>query len=268
MRFSNLAVVMTSILASFGEVTEDQELDFCEVFAGCHILHSGAEAWGLRSRCLDVCYTRKMNILTNFGFILLLSVVRRIQRSGTAWYAVPCSSWIWLSRGSTHRSWVQAAGPRLEYNFRKGVEYVVENPSSSLLGCFQRHGARRVTIYLGSFGARTLKPVTLWGTASWLQQLPNTLNPSTRGTLRRIGSLLGLDVVRRYQDGRGVSRLAGGRDLRGTQAYPGSLGLTVGRLLSDHLLRVGQQSAGADAGVVFEDFDDLEGDDSELEDLV
>ena len=51
--------------------------------------------------------------------------------------------------------------------------------------------------------------VTLWGTASWLQQLPNTLNPSTRGTLRRIGSLLGLDVVRRYQDGRGVSRLAG-----------------------------------------------------------
>ena len=61
MRFSNLAVVMTSILASalaaldpcaragrptpgigqkqmnwtgFGEVTEDQELDFCEVFAG------------------------------------------------------------------------------------------------------------------------------------------------------------------------------------------------------------------------------------------
>ena len=58
----------------------------------------------------------------------------------------------------------------LEYHFKKNCHYVLENPLSSLLWrfrcihrCLQRHGAKRVVVYLGAYGAHTLKPVFLPG---------------------------------------------------------------------------------------------------------
>lgn len=54
----------------------------------------------------------------------------------------------------------------LEYHYLKGSFYVLENPLSSLLwqfkairDCLRRHGAKRVVVQLGSYGATTLKPV-------------------------------------------------------------------------------------------------------------
>lgn len=55
----------------------------------------------------------------------------------------------------------------LRYHYRKGHTYVLENPLSSLLWRFpairrtlRRHGAVRVVVQLGYFGASTIKPVT------------------------------------------------------------------------------------------------------------
>ena len=92
------------------------------------------------------------------------------------------------SRGTTKRRYFRVAGDRtlvsvatankiarrvaylLEYHFAKNCHYVLENPLSSLLWkfrcihrCLQRHGAKRVVVYLGAYGAHTLKPVSLSG---------------------------------------------------------------------------------------------------------
>lgn len=88
------------------------------------------------------------------------------------------------SRGTTKRRHFRVSGDRkqkcvsdanrvarrvaymLEYHYAKGCYYVLENPLSSLLWefkciqrCLQRHGAKRVVVHLGSYGASTLKPV-------------------------------------------------------------------------------------------------------------
>lgn len=54
----------------------------------------------------------------------------------------------------------------LEYHWRKGHFYVLEQPISSLLWrmkcvlqCLERHGAQRAVVHLGTYGASTLKPV-------------------------------------------------------------------------------------------------------------
>lgn len=56
----------------------------------------------------------------------------------------------------------------MEYHYRKGTTYVLENPMSSLLwrfkcvrNCLKRHGAHRVVVNLGAYGAQTLKPAPL-----------------------------------------------------------------------------------------------------------
>ena len=45
----------------------------------------------------QVIYSRKLDITTCFGFLVMLYQARRLQAHGCAWYAVPCGSWIYLS---------------------------------------------------------------------------------------------------------------------------------------------------------------------------
>ena len=69
----------------------------------------------------QVIYSRKLDITTCFGFLVLLYQARRLLAHGCAWYAVPCGSWIYLSFSKTWKcfppDWsnfprtVQTAGP-------------------------------------------------------------------------------------------------------------------------------------------------------------
>lgn len=91
--------------------------------------------------------------------------------------------------------------------------------------------------------------VTLIGTSPWLPQLQRQLSATRRSQLSRIRSFLKMETTRQYFDKRGKRRCVptssclcissvglnklpmtlsckvGGRDLKGTQVYPGFLGL-------------------------------------------
>ncbi|CAE7816414.1 unnamed protein product [Symbiodinium sp. CCMP2456] len=54
----------------FGPRSND--LDFLEVFAGEHLLYSAAKLYGLRAHGIDVSYSRKLDLLTAFGFLTCL----------------------------------------------------------------------------------------------------------------------------------------------------------------------------------------------------
>ncbi|CAL1149091.1 unnamed protein product, partial [Cladocopium goreaui] len=134
---------------------------------------------------LQVDYSRKMNLLSSFGFLLCLNYIRHLKQSGCAWFAIPCSSWVWMSMGSSMRSYLRPQGwsekrctqignrlarrlcYMLELCFRKKVFYIIEQPQSSLLFQYKplkklllRHGARMGQCSLGGYFAPTLKPAT------------------------------------------------------------------------------------------------------------
>ncbi|CAJ1401114.1 unnamed protein product [Effrenium voratum] len=144
----------------------------------------------------------------------------------------PCSSWVYLSRSSTGRCCLRPKGSNknkkvraqnrlvrrlcyaLEFAFRRGLFYAVEQPASSLMPEYKpfkkllrRHGAVRVHIYLGAFGAPTLKPVVIWTTSPFLRQLGEVVTVERRDQLRSIRSQLNLKLVRRYVDKRGDLRV-------------------------------------------------------------
>ena len=47
-----------------------------------------------------VSYSKKLNISSAFGFLLLLHQARRLLRHACAWYAVPCGTWVYMPFGS------------------------------------------------------------------------------------------------------------------------------------------------------------------------
>lgn len=46
-----------------------------------------------------VNYSRKMDLNTVYGFLFLLYQARRLFSHATAWYAVPCSTWVYMCLG-------------------------------------------------------------------------------------------------------------------------------------------------------------------------
>lgn len=227
-RFSQLAIVLTCLVKSLDEADVSQQTHFLEVFAGHHILHSAMELEGLKSRAFDVNYSRKMNLLSTFGFLLACNYVRHIIQGGVAWFALPCCSWVFMSRGTTRRHYLRPQGweevvstavgnrlaRRLAYLLElchiKGIYYIIEQPSSSLLFRYkpikqllERHGASFVRCALGAYNASTLKPVTLYGTAPFLDNLALQPSKLKRQQLKRVKSFLKLETARVYTDSKG-----------------------------------------------------------------
>lgn len=178
MKFSALAVLLSILVHSFGEVKDAEATFFQEDFAGDHNLSRAVWLAGISVICRDIRDSRHLDWLTTWGFLITLQGLRHMAKHGLAWFAPPCSSWIWLSRGSTHRSGLNPRGNRryrkvrdanriarrllylLEYLVQKSCYFAVEQPMTSLLWsyrpfrkCLQRWKAFEVSIPLGQFGA-------------------------------------------------------------------------------------------------------------------
>lgn len=139
MRFSALVAVLNLLYRSplvrrhavamllhpgFGEVGEDQALLLLEVCAGVHRITAAAEEFGMPalamdaprilkthpSVCIEVTYSRHMDLMTAMGWLSALQAVRRLRPQGLLWAGCPCSTWIWMSRGSTGRSRLRVQG--------------------------------------------------------------------------------------------------------------------------------------------------------------
>lgn len=251
MKYSHLVPILTCLIASFGEVSEQEATQFQEEFCGEGQLTAGVRLFGLKADRRDVKRNRNFNVLTAVGFIAALQGIRTLQRGCIWWAAPPCATFVWLSRGSTGRTSTRPQGKReyrcirianriirrvcylIEYCRAKQVHFVLENPRSTLLWRYrpleealERHGAFHVSVPLGAFGAPTQKRVTLYTTCDWIAALGTPIDQEKRRRLLRIKSRLDLQVVKKYQCKRtGKQKVAGGRDLYATSVYPVQLGL-------------------------------------------
>lgn len=260
MRFAELATLVVVLLRAFGEVTEETSTHLQEDCAGVGNIACATRLFHLQAARRDVKYNPLMDLLTTCGFLAALQGVRALRKGCLWWVAPPCSTWIYLARGSTGRTFTRPRGSKryrnvrranrlirrmiylCEYCHKKGLHYCIENPMSSLLWTYRpmeamlkRHGCRAISVPLGAYGALSEKRVTLYTTAPYLLGLGKPIDPCQRERLARLKSTLNLKLVRHYRDKRGQKKIKGGPHLTQSGMYPINLGLKVGSLLSTYV---------------------------------
>lgn len=225
---------------------------FCEEFAGEHAISTGLAAYMYVGKTLDLRIDPHHDFMTRIGYCIVVSAVMSTCEGGIFWAAPPCSTWVWLARHSTgrHLSWAGHAGNEYVHSqnvlvtrlvhilvlcIKRNVKWIVEQPASSTMfehphfkWLFKRFGCSIYTISLqmGAFGLEARKDTILIGTADYLPGLAIKMSRLQKDVLKDNK----LHLTTRYKDKNGKACVMGGRDLKGTQAYPLNFGAAHARM--------------------------------------
>ena len=171
---------------------------------------------------------------------------------------VVCSSWIFMSRGSTGRSefnilgrptgcvlsanqMVSRASLLFWLGHTLGHTVVIEQPASSLMALHPRLQTiigfitvYKVKTFLGHFRAESPKPIMLLSNCAHIggvnkYKLRNWLPASQNVTKTSVGS-------------DGVHRVSGDKGLKETQTYPDGFGRAVALFFQEHWAETGRKS--------------------------
>ncbi len=241
---------------SMGDLAEEPMLDFGEVFAGEGRVSASLRAEGFVGRSLDVAYSPDHDVLTPVGLLLLLKTALELRTGGVLWAAPPCSTWVFLSRGSTLRTRTEPEGNRLsravvaqnalverlclvlEILCHRGVHWIIEQPAGSCMwdypamaGLISRHRVPHIRTDFGAFpGSESLKPTILVGTAPYLWALERACTSDERARIR----VEGVATTTKWKDGEGKAKCQGTPALKSTQAYSWGLGAAHAGAFRDH----------------------------------
>ena len=206
--------------------------DFVEIFSGMESVSQGARSFGFQGLSIDKKHGQSHDILTPLGFLTCLSAVMHIKRHGFLFLAPPCSTWVWMSHGSTGRRRNNAMGdPHNNYvksqnrlvsrlchiiwlARKRGVFVIIEQPQDScmeqhprLAHLLKRFRMGTFKLDMGAYGAFSQKPTKLWGTAPWLHKMTKKLTGWERQVVRDNGVSSG--VTRSWIDTNGKRRCKG-----------------------------------------------------------
>lgn len=246
---------------------DERPWDFVEVFAGDQAVSKGLRLVGYTGKSLDLRISETHNVLSATGFLVLLAATMKIREGGLLWAAPPCSTWVFLSRGSTGRNVALGGNPNSPYVqgqnalvkrliliwrlcVARRVFFVIEQPKSSCMFDYEPmkrflescEGVQRVQLQMGAFGMAACKDTWLVGVAPWLGRLARRLSPAERSALREEDAM---QVTRTYTDATGARRCQGAKDLKATQSYPMSLGAAHALAFRDHDTAPTPAAAGA-----------------------
>ncbi len=186
---------------------QHRDLHMCEFFCGVMSICGCMASWGYAAAGCDVVVNDQMDFMSPMGFLLAVQLTRRICPGGFMWLGPPCSTWVFFSRGSTHRSMSTPLGdgssPAAEsanalvsrmttllyFAASRGVNFILEQPAGSLMShhpafaeLIQVLNVQSVYLHLGSFKSDSVKPLRLFGTVPWLSSLARTM-PSSHARL-------------------------------------------------------------------------------------
>ncbi|CAL1152575.1 unnamed protein product [Cladocopium goreaui] len=246
-----IAMLATLIFAQPG-LDWSSPIDHFETFAGK--MSAGRTAVPFE---LDLD-PKTQDILTPHGFANACFQVLRLRVGGADLHAPVCSTWVWMSRGSTLRSACRPLGRSDSKKVHegnvmtarvmvlmilaacKGCWSILEQPQSSLMSChptFQRMlkllRIFKVTVKMCDYGGSTDKPLTLF---SKIADILEERQPSKRAS----GECPEMTV--KYIDGSGKQRCKGGADLKASQHYPPLFGKCLAKVRSKHLKKVRSQA--------------------------
>jgi hypothetical protein len=226
-------------------------IDSLELFAGKKaftkaVLDTGRVAIGIDlSDATNILQSDLYNFLTARGFILATNFAARLGLGAQHLTAPVCSTWVWLSRGSTGRSELNPLGnTRLcsvsEANIMvsrvcliimiclaKGVFFVCEQPRGSLLQLhpkFQRLvktvNLVRKHIFMKDFGGKSDKPTWLYTTHPCIDDI-DLFKVPYKGTVE--------SLVKR-DNTHGKERITGNGKLKQSQHYPPAFGRALAKV--------------------------------------
>ena len=82
-----------------------RDLDLLELFCGQGMLHKSAKLLGLASAGMDRELNPKLHdLLTTRGLLHAIRAVLRLRVNSLLFLGIPCSSWVWMNRGTSKRS--------------------------------------------------------------------------------------------------------------------------------------------------------------------
>ena len=226
-------------------VSDAQDLDFIEYFAGVSSIVRGVRQRGYRAVGYDVEFDNVgQDINSDKGYMTAVQWMRRLRGGlGGAHFATVCSTWVWISRASTRRSLSEPLGahPRtckveqanvmvsrvallLLWLQAQGNLWFLEQPASSLMCHHPRMAQvknvcqsswRHVHTWMGAFGARTPKSTRIWSASDAVYGLHRTLSAEQKFDSTGVATVSSSGAV------------SGGPDLKGTQEYPEGYGQAV-----------------------------------------
>ena len=220
--------------------------DGAEMFAGIKMLTrvfvaAGAEFWGTfeindEPTMQDMCTVR--------GFLLAFYISHRIKQHAMQHWATVCSSWSWVNRKTSERSWSSPLGNEclqyvvdanlmvsrvsflILYNLCRDVDFIHENPLGSIIEAHPRWqwlwhlhrlgilALQKVSTWMGMFGAPSPKPTALISSAFWISHMKRRLDRKKKKFPKK-------DIVRKTISKKtGRAQCTGGKDLKATQGYP------------------------------------------------
>ncbi len=227
------------------------KLIMVEMFCGVAAISRAFSAAGFPSMGYDFLKDPLMNnILSPAGFLHAIAMVASLDPvGGFLWQATVCSTWVWISQGSTGRSAQFPLGvpcrSTLEANcmvarcsllvllsIARGTIWALEQPSSSLMTLHPAmtwvrsfHGKMvnadwyECETFMGAFDGATLKPTTICGN----RRLVHALGRSRQGIR---GNSATVYTVKANQT-TGEKYTQGGPGLKATQAYTDTFGAAV-----------------------------------------
>ena len=94
---------LLSILASFDHLPPSWDIDAVEYFAGVQSVTRGFAGRGYRAMAYDIVIDSRFDMTTSVGFLYAVELALRVRPRGFAFFAPPCSSFVWVNRGTSGR---------------------------------------------------------------------------------------------------------------------------------------------------------------------
>ena len=204
-------------------------IDAAELFAGDMAITEALRRFSYLCVPMDIRYAPEaMNILTPAGFGLALTLVLRMAMNGKGllWLAPVCSSWVFMSAGSTDRCRYFPLGNQSEESTcvkdanimyarcillcklaaALGLTYILEQPLSSVMNCAPRFQQLMTDscmwmaspVHMGAYGGGSKKSLKLFCNEPWVSEL---VRPLPRGFVAT-----GKKLTKRYIGPDGVKK--------------------------------------------------------------
>ena len=249
-----LALQCISVLISnesMWKSVENPDADGTEFFAGMREFTKACWRHGkvvLPFEINDDVPGGRFDINSDAGFATALHMVLRCKPGSINVFAPVCSTWVWVNRGTSARTeWdplgdvnkpqVVAANKMvarcvilLMIVAARGGLWILEQPASSILSrhpSFQsmlRHVAVwKAFVYMGAFGAESLKPTSLWANDKCIQELEEQ-GKTKPDTVSKTG------IVEITYSASGRLQVMGGAKLKQTQHYPKGFGDALNKM--------------------------------------
>ena len=200
----------------------------------------------------DIRYNSWLHDLNeDAGLIFALALAAQVRDGGGGLAATVCSTWVYMNSGTAMRSKIKPLGrtslPQIAAANKMvsrtvllllvlsavGAMWFLEQPQGSLMEFHPRvqwllhlMPVWKKSFEMSSFGAPTPKRTWVYSNKPHINGIEDYSVPKTNGVKKQ--------MVKKYKNAKGETKITGGKDLKGSQSYPDPFGFAILGLMVEH----------------------------------